>query len=352
MKKLLALLVALLLAFSIVGCSDDLGGEGGGGAAYDPTKSQLNISCWNGGFGVEWLETIARRFEEYYKDHSFEPNKTGVQIKVIPNRSNVYDSFASNILNSEDNEIAISEQCNYNGFAVKKSAIDITEEVTTPLTEYGEKRSIADKLSAEDQAYYGLESNTYYGLPWYESTFGIQYDKDLFEEERFYFAAEGQGDSAGFIKKSDTKRSNGPDGIEGTADDGLPATYDEFFRLCDKIANQGMTPVVWAGVAPVYLNNFLLALAADYEGYDQMKLNYSLNGTAIDIVDSVNADGSVNLKSATEINNSNGYLLKQQAGYYYGLQFLERLLTTKKDDGRTFKYFDPSKSASEKGFAA
>ena len=354
MKKLLSLVLALLLVFSLVGCSElmadddtDTSIRSHDNVEKDETKSQLNVSCWNGGFGVEWLDAIATRFEDKYKDHSFESGKKGVQITIIPNRSNVYDAFATNIISSEDNEIAISEQCNYNGFVVKNTAIDITDAVTTPLTEYGETRSIADKLSAEDRAYYGVESEKYYGLPWYESIFGLQYDKDLFEEEHFYFAAEGLGDSDGFITRSDMKRSNGPDGIEGTSDDGLPATYDDFFKLCDRISDQGMTPVSWAGVAPVYLNNFLLALAADYEGYDQMKLNYSLSGTAVDIVDSINADGSVNLKSATEINNSNGYLLKQQAGYYYGLKFLERLLNTKKADGKTYKYYDPTKSASE-----
>ena len=349
MKKLLAFVLALTLGLSLVACGNPFEDDGEGGNEQkqeDKTKSQLNISCWDGGFGVEWLESIGHRFEETYKDHSFEPGKVGVQVWVTPTKGNVYDSFASSIV-AADNDIAISEQCNYNGFVVKKTAVDITDAVTTPLTEYGETRSIADKLSTADREFYGVASDTYYGLPWYESTSGFQYDKDLFEEELFYFAADGEGDSDGFIKRSDTKRSNGPDGIYGTDDDGLPATYDDFFKLCDRVAEQDMVPVIWAGAVQVYINNLLLALIADYEGYDQMSLAFNLDGTATNLIDSIDADGTVHFKAPTEINNANGYLMRSSAGYYYGLKFLERLLTTKKADGHTYKYFDESKSLSD-----
>ena len=193
---MLSFLLTLALCFGVVGCGN--GGFGGGDdlepKTEDTTKSQLNVSCWDGGFGIEWLEAIGKRFEETYKDYSFENGKKGVQVWVTPTKGNVYDSFASSIV-SGDNDIAISEQCNYNCFLTKKTAIDITDAVTTPLTEYGETRSIADKLSVSDREFYGVESDTYYGLPWYESTFGFQYDKDLFEEELFYFAADGEGDA-------------------------------------------------------------------------------------------------------------------------------------------------------------
>ena len=348
MKKILSLLIALVLSlvmcFNLVACNDVFDDDDEETKIEDMSKSQLNISCWDGGFGVEWLETIGRRFEEMYKDYSFEPGKSGVQVWVTPSKSNVYDSFASSIV-GDDNDIAISEQCNYNGFVIKKTAVNITDAVTTPLTEYGETRSIADKLSVADREYFGVASNTYYGLPWYESTFGFQYDKDLFEEEHFYFAADGLGDKDGFITRSNMKRSNGPDGIEGTDDDGLPATYDDFFKLCDKIAEQEMVPVIWAGAVQVYLNNLLLALIADYEGYNQMSLAYSLNGTATNLIESINPNGTINFKDPTQINNENGYLMRSSAGYYYGLQFIERLLTTKKSDG-SYKYFDQSKSLS------
>lgn len=343
MKKVLSIVLAVMLSFGLVACG---GGGGVEDKEQDTTKTQLHVSCWDGGFGTEWLDKIGKRFEEFYADYSFENGKKGVQVWVEPNKANVYDSFATNILSGENPGIAISEQCNYNGFVVKQSAIDITDAVTTPLTEFGETRSIADKLSAEDKAFYGVEKNTYYGLPWYESTFGFQYDKDLFEEENLYFAAEGLGDSDGFITRSDMKRGTGPDGIEGTEDDGLPATYEEFFTLCDAIYELGMTPVIWAGIAQVYINNFLISLIADYEGYDQMKLHYSLDGTATDIIEKINSDGSITLKDPTTITNENGYLLYNQAGYYYALQFLDRLLNTKTADGKSYKYYDPAKSRS------
>lgn len=338
MKKLLALVLTMILTIGLVGCG------GTDGKQVEADKTQLNISCWDGGFGISWLEAIGKRFEEKYADYSFEPNKKGVQVWTTASKGNVYDSFATKILSLTD-DISISEQCNYNGFVVHKSALDITDAVTTPLTEYGETRSIADKLSADDRSFYGVESNKYYGLPWYESTFGFQYDIELFEEENLYFAADGQGDSDGFITRSNMERGTGPDGKSGTSDDGLPRTYDEFFKLLDKIYELEMTPVIWAGNAQVYINNLLLSLIADYEGYDQMSLNYNLNGKATDLIESI-SDGKVTFMSPIDITNANGYLLQKQAGRYYGLAFLEKLLTTKDANGE-YKYFSAEKSRAE-----
>ena len=329
---LLCLILVLGIVLSVCAC--DGRGEGGE-RAVDTNKSQLYIGCWDGGFGIEWLESIARRFEEFYADYSFESGKTGVQVWPTSSKGYVYDAFARNIMNSTD-DICISEQCNYYGFVQNKSAVDITDAVTSSLSEFGETRSIADKLSLSDNSFYGVtsgETQKYYGLPWYESTFGFQYDIDMFEDNGYYFGTNGD-----FVRGKNSKRGNGPDGIEGTDDDGLPATYDQFFMLCDKIAGDGYEAVIWAGNAQVYINNLLSALAADYEGYEQMTLNYTLAGTATDLVQSISGN-TVTFAEPTVINNENGYLLRKQAGYYYGLKFIERLLTTKNPDGSP-KYFN------------
>ncbi|MFR6640367.1 MAG: hypothetical protein ACLUSP_02670 [Christensenellales bacterium] len=67
-----------------------------------------------------------------------------------------------------------------------------------------------------------------------------------------------------------TRRAEGTfartDGKPNTDDDGLPATYDEFFALCDKMKSEGVTPICWNGLAVEYLTDFAKSLAADYDG--------------------------------------------------------------------------------------
>ncbi|MGI6714434.1 MAG: ABC transporter substrate-binding protein [Bacilli bacterium] len=341
MKKNILVHLGALFVLSLTSCTHLFGNFNQ--SNVNKTKTQLTISCWDGGHGIAWLEEIAQQFEALNEETEFESGKKGIQIWVTPSKGNVYDAFATTFT-SQDAEIAISEQCNYNGFVAKKTALDITDVVTQPLTEYGETRSIADKLSSSNRAFYGCETDTFYGLPWYESLMGFQYDIDLFDEYGYYFA-HGTSEIADFISPGNPVKSTGPDGILGNEDDGLPRTYDEFFKLCDRMVEDGTIPFIYAGNAQVYINNLLSSLAADYEGYQQMALNFTLDGTATNIIKTI-VGNTVTLEAPTVINNANGYLLKKQAGYYYGLKFIERLLTTPNASGG-YKYYDKSFCRSE-----
>ena len=78
MKKLCmiasaAILAVALIAVPVSGCSRS-------DRAVDSSKTQLYVGTFDGGFGDEWLNTIARRFEEEYAETSFEEGKTGIQI--------------------------------------------------------------------------------------------------------------------------------------------------------------------------------------------------------------------------------------------------------------------------------
>lgn len=343
-KKFVAMLMGLTFAATgFAGC----GGGGGliqppddSSVVVDTTKSQLYVGCWDGGFRDQWLRDIAKRFEEFYADYEFETGKKGVQVHVSSSKFMVYESFAKDIVNQPE-EICFSEQCNNYGFVEYGTAIDITDAVTTPLTEYGESVSIADKLSVDDREFYSVEQNgesKYYGIPWYESTFGFQYDVDLFEEYNLFFAADGAGDSQGFVKNANTKRSKGPDGKEGTDDDGLPATYDDFFKMCDKMYTLEITPVLWAGNVQAYVNNFAMALAIDGMGYEQGKAIYELDGTVADkLIESINGD-KITYMDPVELTNENGYLRYRQEGYYNAIKFLEKLINTKENG--EYKYYE------------
>ena len=332
--------ISLLLAVLMVGsCTLTACDRGSNTIKTDATKSQLYVGVYDGGFGCKFVETWGNKFEELYKDYSFEEGKVGVE--VIPEVSKVYalDNLAYR-LNEQVHEIAFIEQCNYYNLIKENAVLDVTEWVKTPLTEYGETESIEDKMQEMDIAYYGQNANDtqYYGIPWYLAMSTISYDVQLFEDNCFYFAAEGAGDDEGFIETIDDTKSNGPDGKAGTSDDGLPATYEEFFTLCDRICAFGMTPMIWAGGVQHYVNYLVTSFVADYEGYDNMKLNYTFDGTVDSLVKSI-SNGIATLENEMQITQENGYELKKQAGWYYALKFIHRLITTKDEEGKA-KYYN------------
>ena len=322
MKKTLVMLLALVSAFSAVGCG------GRGGEAADKTKTQLYVATFDGGFGSSWMDAIEKRFEEKYANVSFEPGKVGVQIIAKPERELTNETLV-NKLSGMDHEVFFSEAINYYELQSRGLLYDISEAVTKPINydfvtgtvdnSDPETKSIQDKMTiGVHKDYFGADGQ-YYGLPFYEATYGIVYDIDLFEKNKLYFREDGTD----FIRKSTEKRSKGPDGEFGTSDDGLPATYEDFFKLCDYMVSMKITPITWNGVSP-YINALVESLQADYEGEEQMRLNYTASGTATNIV--TGFDGETPILGSEEITQDNGYVTwTKQAGKYYGLKFVEEL---------------------------
>ena len=314
MKKAAMIFLASILACGSVAC-------GGGGNKLDPTKTHLMVTTFEGGYGVGWLEAVEARFESTYANVSFEDGKTGVDVHIKEDRNLTHELLVQNLEGSEQ-EIFFTEAVNYGDLQDRGLLYDISDAVTSTIS--GESTSIEGKMRDVHKNYFKVDDGKYYGIPFYEANYGIVYDIDLFEENNLYFAAEGKGDKDGFIKTENTTRANGPDDTPNTADDGLPATYDDFFKLCDKMVTLGITPITWNGKNPQYVNALVEALQADYEGEEKMAINYTNSGTAT-LVESINADGTLNLYEE-EITQENGYLTwTRQPGKYYGLKFVERL---------------------------
>lgn len=327
MKKTAVVFLAALLACSSVGSIGCAGREKG--EAIDKTKTQLYVTTFEGGYGIEWLKKVKTRFEADYANETFGTDKTGVQVMISEDRELTHETLVNN-LDGMDEEVFFTEWVNYYDLQSRDLLYDITDAVTGTIA--GEGVSVESKMRDVHKNYFKTTDGKYYGIPFYEANYGIVYDVDLFESEGLYFAAEGDGNAFGFVKDKDgngtfdSALSNGPDGKSGTADDGLPATYDQFFELCDYMAMQSITPITWGGKTPHYVNALIEALQTDYEGKDQMMLNYTANGLATNLVESIDENGNVTTYSE-EITADNGYLTwSKQAGKYYALKFVERLI--------------------------
>lgn len=330
MKKIIAFLLAIISVFSLVGCADPGDGSGGGRPSeeFDPNKTQLYVLNYDGGYGTDWLYAVKARFEEDYATETFQPGKQGVQIMIDADKDGYYGTGLRDKMPVTTNEVFFSESITFNDYVSLGYMMNIDDVVTSTNSD---NKTIESKMSAEQKDSLKI-GGSYYCIPHYASFAGINYDIDLFNSKKLFYAKDGvpsEPNFTGTVRYTNLKgqKSKGPDGEYGTYDDGLPATYDEFFALCGYMKNaMSITPFIWTGqYRTSYVSWILAALASDYEGKEQMMLNFNFNGTAKNLA-TVTSTGIQLDAQDKVINNSNGYELYRSAGRYYALDFLEKIL--------------------------
>lgn len=348
-KKLLTAALSATMLFSVVACAPPEVEDDGTELPteqIDTSKTQLFINNFYGGYGSDWLSAVKARYEELHKDDVYETGKKGVQI-YINNKKEQASAVASQILDNRD-EIYFSEYSYYRTLKSDGVLLDITDAVTADLAAYGDPAgtTIESKLTAQQKEFYGIvESGAthYYGLPHYAGYTGIVYNVDLFDQKGYYFR-KGYEEYTDFsnpdsivyedtfiLRDKNAEKSAGPDGEEGTSDDGLPTTYEEFFLLLKCIQSGGDTAISWNGANnPDYLQHLLQALAVDFEGVEQTMLNYNFNGSATSL-GTVSGGTFVKDAAPTTITASNGYEMRRQQGNYEALKFLRELVVKSND---------------------
>lgn len=338
-NKIMALALASLMSVGVLtGCK-----KGGFGIEFESVPvvntnaTLLTVATFDGGVGHAWLEDAARRFEKAYAEHSFEEGKKGIVIDVAYDKDNYSGTQLSEKTLNKD--VYFTEGVEYYTFVQDGKVADITDVVTGSMAQFGETGTIAAKLDKSTRDYLTAGDGRYYMLPFYDGFYGFIYDVDLFEEQGYYF-----GDDGDTVKRAknetqeafDARKSNGPDGVDGTYDDGLPATYEQFIELCD-IISVNCIPFCYSGNYNDYVDKAFRSFIADYEG-EAFKLNYTLEGKDVELVN-VDAEGNVT-PFTMDINPGNAYNLKKQAGCYYALKMQETLFGSAKYIGGSYNAFD------------
>lgn len=317
--KIACAVLAAAMPFTMMAC-----GPTGGEVidSVDKTKIQLNVFSYNGGVGSEWLDKVITRFEADYKDATFSNGRTGVQVVPSKTKSDVFSNMSTN-----NNHVIFSEVGNYSQLVTQKSVLDISDIMDKPLNELTkttDTKTLKSKMYDETIDFYSFSGGKIYALPHYSFFSTFTYNKQLLTDKNLYFAKDydvnGDLDSK-FIHSASEDKSCGPDGIYGTDDDGLPATYDELFDLFNMMKNKNVTPITWAGGEMVsggyvnyLLNNFYLSLA----GKDQARLNYTFDSKdkTITIVEKFEGGKAVTKEekiTADNYKNLNSELAKYQA---------------------------------------
>lgn len=330
MKKILAAMLTLIMTVSLAACGNGIGVKTT--EKVDDSKTTLYVGNFAGGVGDEWLKSAIEKFEEKYADTSFEEGKKGVQVIIGENNSTTMGGTdLIELMGTTKTEIFFTQRVFYYEWLNKGLFYDLTDMAKETLTEYGEEKSVYEKIYPELAEALTVNGKIY-ALPFWESYYGLVYNATMFDEYGWYFAEDGS------FTKASGNLGAGPDGKKGTYDDGMPATYDDFFALCEKISEDNVTPVQWG--SSDYFTWFLGALAADYEGYDDLMLNYTFDGkTDLVKLDSINPEDYSYKTEKVKITQKNGYELARQEGFLQAAIFAEKFL---QGNG----YYDPGISLS------
>lgn len=130
LKKILAAALAATMTVSLLaGCGAKRTNE------VDANRTTLYVGNFNGGIGDEWLKNAITKFEEKYKDTSFEEGKTGVQVLIGDNnKTTMVGPELEKIISTSQNEVFFTESVYYYDWISKGLIADITDAVTNPLS--------------------------------------------------------------------------------------------------------------------------------------------------------------------------------------------------------------------------
>ena len=341
LKKLIALALAMCCAVPFAAC-------GGGG---DGDTTVITFQNFNGGIGSVWLDEAAERFQELKKDTSYANGKMGVSFDISKTMSMGTGAMASSgwhIYTAEQYETSVPAL-----LAAEGKLLDITDIVQDTSREGG---SLEENLFEQVKGSLGYEVDgefRYFGLPHYESYGGFQYNHgkvmESNDEQGAFIAHPDEGDAFDYdsvygtismTASPEAQKSAGPDGIEGTTDDGLPASMEELIIWLSYFKNnEGYEPVNISGACANYSNYLSSGFFGSLAGQEQM-INYHNStgwveivrreGTgAIEYYDEDLFPGINYIKRPktqwVELNAQNGYLAQDMVAKFYTCALYEIL---------------------------
>ena len=339
-NKFITVILALVVGCVATACVGKVATNNG--ESIDYTKSQFYISAYDAGYGHTWLDMYKQKFEEKYAEHSFESGKKGVQV-VINWNQDANQALISSMKMSENS--LFFNSVNYFDLAASGNAMSLDEIIGADLAEFGEPgKTSVERYPSELIEYYKVYDNHVYALPMHETYNGVSYDVDLFEERGFFFASEPNQPNAFTTGLAGAPaKSKGPDGKPGTYDDGLPATVAQFEALLNKIVNSNVTPFTFYRGYADFLTE---ALWYNFEGKEQIELNFTFDGVATDIVSSIDQDGNIvgyekdaGSDVGLTITDQNAYKLQKQAGIYNALKTVHKIVNNDRTAANNRKYF-------------
>ena len=299
MRKLLSLILAICLVLGVcsvfAGCDPD-------GEEIDPNKTQVYVGVANSGVGRAWIDELDRIYEQR------NPN---VQIIVDYKGEELSSGELKRTMSAIRQDVIFSNNLIMNDIIENPETGTLLEDITSLVTEGGAD-SLYSKMwesSKVSMLNYGtVEQPKFYALPFFTSHYGMVYDVDMFDAYELFDLAGYRGLD---LQDGNDDDTYGPDGVENTYDDGLPATWEDFKILLDVMVSKGVIPFTYSAKDRGYQNRWLSSIWASYEGANDYGLLTSLSGTDSDF---------------GTITPQNAWQLSKQTGKFAALKVAEYLV--------------------------
>ncbi len=348
MKKIIALILALLCSLSLFAC----GGNGDNGETNGGTtgkynvkgdnKTVVNFTVYGGALAGSWSDTVLEEFAKRHAETNFGGgSKKGVYVNVTSN-------FGVQLVGLQNS-----------GQHILTATPDVTP---TTLAAGGELYNLSDIVkdtsrtggTIENALYDDIKpllkgaDNNYYALPYFEYYDGLNYNRKVFDENGLFFADASDMSATTYNCKFSTKTfkltnesgvlAKGPDGIANTEDDGLPSSMEELLVLMCYIKERvtGYWPVAVAGSCQNYSDTLVNGLWVSLAGQEKMQNYYNSRGT-MEVVKRDN-EGNIIFTNDTlfpgcdvkkpetytvTLDDTNGYLGSDMIERYYAMAIME-----------------------------
>ncbi len=318
--------------------------------------TQISIHYFNGGLGKDWIEESISEFEKMFVNTSFEEGKTGVKIKLTPNKSfselatsmqtgadkadilyPTDHNFTIALLNSDvvydTTEIALEKVYDENGEVRLNAAGDGFETIEGGQSMYDRMTPYArETYDLSDTEWNTADSGPSFTLlPYDDMLAGIIIDYDFYEElYNKYHTANLIGEMTGYKYEGDAVA--------------MPGTWDEFFDFMYLIRDRESQSDGGGTTGFVYSVNYYTiaienAIIADTDGTDEgvtdpaqysgIRMYDTFTGT-------YDFGGNIGEKTITK---DNAYLLTQTDGYKQTVEVAARLFAT---NSKGANCYDPS----------
>ena len=218
LKKILCTALCAVMALSFAACNSDDSNNPG-------AEHTLKVSVYAAGYGTAWIEEACRIYSESHKDVAFK----------IEANNRMFDTIKTRLeTDTCDSDIVLIANANYSSLVALNKLEDLSDlyEMTIPDTQNTTVKDVIPEI----QYQYRERNGKIYGVPWQDAyASGFIYNKKMFEANHWE----------------------------------IPTTMDEFFVLCDKIAETGIAPLVFGGGQQNgYASGMLNQWFVEYYGYD------------------------------------------------------------------------------------
>ena len=231
-KRFAAIIIALTMCVTGGGILTGCGGKsiGGNGVELDPNKETINVSVYTAGYGGDWLLEYIKDYNSRHTDSKFQFNRIADNTDAV---STITDQINAGLARAD---IFFNDTPNFQQLMRTGALLDLSSVwAAAPVVDGAVGDTIEDNIIDAD-LYKNMftYNDAIYGLPFTQGVGGIVYDHDFVSNDDYDLLFKDPSTASGLTK--------GRDGIEGTYDDGLPVTVEEFKIFCDKIADLQYLP--------------------------------------------------------------------------------------------------------------